>query len=98
MNNNNNTQPSAQDHLKAIEQIYYQIFCAQLNEHRYNRLCKYEKENILINIALPLLGKLVEHFSVPTSATIMVCDVVFALLNHHIKRGTIPTERLSPLS
>ena len=98
MNNTNNTQPAAQDHLKAIEQIYYQIFCAQLNEHRYNRLCKYEKENILINIALPLLGKLVEHFSVPTSATIMVCDVVFALLNHHIKRGTIPTERLSPLS
>ncbi len=96
--NNYISPPAPQHHLKLVEEIYYQIFGAQLNEHRYNRLCKYETENTLIYVALPLLGKLVAHFPVPTSATIMVCDVVFALLNHQIKRGTIPMEGISPFS
>ena len=55
-----------------------------------------KKKSLLVNAALPLLGKLVGHFSVPTPTTIMVCDVVLALLNHQIKRGTLPLTRNAP--
>ena len=86
------------NHLAVVERAHRQIFCSQLYEHRYNRICLYEKNSLLVNAALPLLGKLVGHFSVPTPTTIMVCDVALALLNHQIKRGTLPLTRNAPFS
>ena len=86
------------NHLAVVERAHRQIFCSQLYEHRYNRICLYEKNSLLVNVALPLLGKLVGHFSVPTPTTIMVCDVALALLNHQIKRGTLPLTRNAPFS
>ena len=86
------------NHLAVVERAYRQIFCPQLFEHRYNRICLYEKNSLLVNMVLPLLGKLVGHFSVPTPTTIMVCDVALALLNHQIKRGTLPLTRDAPFS